>query len=132
MGSLIEVNDTLRITPEQGFPVDVLDLEEHQKNPVKLEDLEGMVFSFQGKPGARIYHLEPVRVFLAQDINDKWLFWGRIQIQSQEINKKLDSNGNWIEGEWETSGTYVFSDVYEPEYQKSFTTRESPENSSYL
>ena len=59
MGNYIEVNDTLQITEQQGFPVDVFDLENHLKTPVTLEDVRGRVFSFQEKPRARVFHLEP-------------------------------------------------------------------------
>jgi hypothetical protein len=132
MGSFIEVNDTLQITPEQGFPIDILDLKKHQQEPITLEDLAGKVLSFHNKPRPRLYHLEPVRVFLVQNIGGKWLFWGKIQIQSQKITKKFDSDGNWIKGEWETSGTYIFSEVYEPDYQRVFTIRESIPGRSYF
>ena len=44
MGSFIEINDTLRITVEQGFPVDILDLKKHQQNPVMTETLKDKIF----------------------------------------------------------------------------------------
>lgn len=132
MGSLIEVNDTLQITPEQGFPIEILDLKKHQQTPITLDDVKGMIFSFHNKPRPRLYHLEPVRVYLAQNINAKWVFWGKIQIQSQKITKKLDEAGNWIEDKWETSGTYFISEIYEPDYQKTFTIRESIPGRSYF
>jgi len=132
MGSFIEVNDTLQITSEQGFPIDILDLKKHKENPITLNDVKDKVFSFHSKPRPRLYHLEPVRVFLVQNIKGKWLFWGKIQIQSQEITKKLDENGNWIKDEWETSGTYIISDIYEPDYQKTFTIREAIPGKSYF
>lgn len=125
MGNYIEVNDTLQITEEQGFPVEVFDLESHVMNPVTLSDVMGRVFSFQGKPRARVYHLEPVRVFLVQNIDGKWLFWGHAQIQSQTISKVLDCNGEWT-GDWETRGTYIMSAVYDPVHQKRMTILESP------
>jgi uncharacterized cupin superfamily protein len=78
MGNYIEVNDTLQITLEQGFPSDILNLDCHQKNPVMYSDLEGKEFEFLDKPRARIFHLDPVRVFLVENIDGKWLFWGKI------------------------------------------------------
>lgn len=132
MGSFIEVNDTLQINEEQGFPIEILDLKKHQQNPIKLEEVKDLLFSFQNKPRPRLFHLEPVRVFLVQNIKGKWLAWGKIQIQSQEITKKLDDQGNWIKGEWLTSGTYKITEVYEPEYQKIFTIRESIPGRSYF
>ena len=131
MGNYIEVNDTLQITEQQGFPVDVFDLENHLKTPVTLEDVRGRVFSFQEKPRARVFHLEPVRVFLVQNINGKWLFWGHAQIQSQTISKVLDCNGDWT-NEWQTRGTYIMSAVYDPEHQRRMTTLESPPGRSYF
>ena len=60
MGSPIEINDTLNITREQGFPSDVLDRLRHSENTIQLADVEEMVFSFS-KPDARLYHLPPTR-----------------------------------------------------------------------
>ena len=37
MGSEIEMNDTLQITSEQGFPSE-LDYEQHQNNPFTVKD----------------------------------------------------------------------------------------------
>ena len=37
MGSTIIFNDTLQITAEQGFPVQLLDLERHQANAIHFE-----------------------------------------------------------------------------------------------
>ena len=42
MGSLIEINDTLQITKEQGFPRE-LNLENHLKNSIKVEDFQDKV-----------------------------------------------------------------------------------------
>lgn len=131
MGNYIEVNDTLQIMEKQGFPSDVFDLESHNEKPVTLADVSGKVFSFQGKPRARIFHLEPVRIFLVQNIDGKWLFWGHAQIQSQTIRKKNDSAGQWA-GEWETSGTYTISKVYTPDQQRETTLLESPPGKSYF
>jgi hypothetical protein len=44
MGSMIEINDTLQLTTEQGFPADLLSFESHCKNPVQLRDLECLFF----------------------------------------------------------------------------------------
>lgn len=40
MGSYFELNDTLQITTEQGFPADILDLKKHQKNPIMIKDVK--------------------------------------------------------------------------------------------
>lgn len=132
MGSFIEVNDTLQITPQQGFPSTIFDLQTHQQKPVTLEDVKGLVFNFNGKVGARLFHLDPVRVFLVQNIDGKWLFWGKVFIQSQAIGKLLNPDGTWIPDKWVTSGSYLISEIYEPSYQKLFTSRESPPGKSYF
>lgn len=131
MGNFIEVNDTLQITKEQGFPSDVFDLEGHLKDPVTLEDVKGRRFTFKDKPRARVYHLEPVRIFLVENINGKWLFWGHAQIQQQSISKAIDASGHWS-GEWKTGGEYIMSAVYDPVYQELITRRESPPGKSYF
>lgn len=132
MGSLIEINDTLQINEEQGFPADILNIEKHLEHPIQLEDVNGKVFSFGKKDRVRIYQIDPVRVYLVQNINGKWLFWGRVYIQSQSINKKLDANGQWQVDQWETSGTFIIIDIYDPAYQRAFTIRESPAGKSYF
>jgi len=79
MGSIIEINDTLQITKEQGFPPE-LDLEKHLEKPYKAEDFEGKVFEFKNKSGIRIYKIPPVRNFLVENKNSKWIYWGLVHI----------------------------------------------------
>jgi hypothetical protein len=81
MGSFIELNDTLRITSEQGFPA-ILGLETHLQKPYVLEDVVGKTFSFRAKPDIRVYKIPPVRNFLVQEINGKWVYWGLCFITS--------------------------------------------------
>ena len=131
MGSFVEINDTLQLTEEQGFPVEIFNLEKHQVNPVTLKDVEGRIFEFKNKPSARIFQIDPVRVYFAHNINGKWLFWGRVLIQSQKVEKSLNDDGSWTEGSWKTSGTYKILNVYSPEYQKTFTTNEAPDDRNY-
>ena len=83
MGSFIEINDTLQITKLQGFPAD-LDINIHKEKPFKAEDFEGKVFEFKDKPKIRMYHLPPVRNFLVENTNGKWLYWG--QVHMLEVN----------------------------------------------
>lgn len=132
MGSMVEINDTLQLTTEQGFPSDLLDLKKHQKNPVKLSAVKDTVFEFKDKPSARIFQLDPVRVYYVHNINGKWLFWGRVFIQSETIYKNVDAKGNWKEGDWLTSGTYKIIDIYDPKYQKEFTLHEAPPDRNYF
>lgn len=131
MGSYVEINDTLQLTTEQGFPK-ILNLQNHLKKPITLADVEGKIFKFKDKISARIFQLDPVRVYFVHNIDGKWLFWGRVFIQSETIYKKLDDKGNWVEGEWYTSGTYKIIDIYDPEYQKRFTLHEAPADRNYF
>jgi hypothetical protein len=107
MGSFIEINDTLRITTEQGFPKE-LDLATHLKTPYQLEDVAGKVFSFQAKPDIRIYKVPPVRNFLVQEVDGKWVYWGLCHIESVQHDyiKK------------ETSGTFKIIRLNTPEEMK--------------
>lgn len=131
MGSFVEINDTLQLTEEQGFPVHIFDLEKHQKTPITLKEVEGMVFEFKDKPSARIFQIDPVRVYFVHNVDGKWLFWGRVLIQSQKIEKQLNDDGTWNEGSWKTSGTYTILNVYDPKYQKTFTFNEAPDDRNY-
>jgi hypothetical protein len=79
MGSQIIHNDTLKITKEQGFPQE-LDLQTHLKNPYQIEDFEEKIFEFKNKEGIRNYQRPPVRNFLAEYKNEKWIYWGLIHI----------------------------------------------------
>jgi hypothetical protein len=95
MGSFIEINDTLRITTEQGFPTE-LDLATHLKNPYKLEDVADKVFKFQAKPDIRLYKIPPVRNFLVQEVDGKWVYWGLCLIESvQHDNLKKETSGTF-------------------------------------
>lgn len=132
MGSYLEVNDTLQLTKEQGFPTAILDYEKHLQKPILLSDVSDTLFEFRDKPNARIFHLDPVRVYLVHNIDGKWLFWGRVLIQSQTISKKLVPGSAWKEGDWLTSGTYKIIDLYDPDYQKTFTTREAPPDRNFF
>jgi len=125
MGSMIEINDTLQLTTEQGFPSDILDLARHRKHPVTLEQVGNRIFSFQNKPNARMFQLDPVRVFYVHNIGGKWLSWGHVYIQSLSITK--DAKGNWV-----TGGTYKIVQLYPPEYQEIFSKHESPPGLGYF
>ncbi len=117
MGSLIEFNDTLQITTEQGFPEE-LQLKEHQKRPFTAKDFKDRIFKFN-KPGTRIYHALPTRVFLVHNIGGKWLYWGHAHIIEQTINSQ-------------TSGKFKIVKIYDPDYQKLITINESRDGCSYF
>lgn len=95
MGSFIELNDTLRITKEQGFPAE-LDLDTHLKTPYTLDDVAGKVFTFRGKPDIRVYKLPPVRNFLVQEIDGTWVYWGLCFVESlNHDNLKKETSGTF-------------------------------------
>jgi hypothetical protein len=125
MGSYVELNDTLQITTEQGFPEVVLNLEKHRKTPIKTGDVAGQIFEFHNKPSARIFHLPPTRCFLVHNINGKWLYWGKILMLEQTI-----SSGN--KDAQTTSGKYKIIEIYDPEYQEQITRHETSEGKSYF
>jgi hypothetical protein len=132
MGSYIEINDTLQLTTEQGFPADILDLAKHREKPVTLDDVAGKVFEFKNKPSARMFQIDPVRVYYVHNIDGKWLFWGHALIQTQTVSKALGPDGSWDGESWQTAGTYVISQIYDPEYQEIFTRNEAPADRNYF
>ena len=107
MGSFIEINDTLRISKEQGFPAE-LSIEEHLKSPYALETVGGKVFSFKAKPKIRVYKIPPVRNLLVEDIDGKWVYWGLCHIL--EINHDYEKR--------ETSGTFKIIRLNSPDEMK--------------
>ncbi|MFX5952774.1 hypothetical protein ABTE58_19035, partial [Acinetobacter baumannii] len=62
----------------------------------------------------------------------KWLFWGHVYIQSQTVSKKFNADGSWTVGSWVTSGSFKIIEVYDPEYQKAFTIKESAPGRSFF
>lgn len=116
----IKLNDTLKITNKQGFPVKELNLEKHLKNPYKLKDLKNKIFTFI-KPLARLYCLPPTRNFLVQEINGKWIKWGHCLIIEQTIH----------DGK-KTTGKFIVSKIYDPEYMKIATINDTPNGKSYF
>lgn len=79
MGTHLETNDTLQITKEQGFP-SLLNFEAHLKNEITADIFIGKIFEFKNKPNIRVYHQPPVRNFLVENKNGKWIYWGLIHI----------------------------------------------------
>lgn len=132
MGSYIELNDTLQITKDQGFPTHIFERSSHLEMPVTLDQVKDQIFAFRDKPNARIFHTDPVRVYFVENIHGKWLFWGRISIQSFTIEKQVDSKGAWDGQSWKTHGIYKIIDVYDPHYQEVFTRREAPPDRNYF
>ncbi len=107
MGSLIELNDTLQITKEQGFPQE-LQLDVHLKTPYTVEQFATTIFSFSNKSDIRVYKAPPVRNFFVENKNGKWIYWGLvhiIEITHDYINRT-------------TSGKYKIIYINTPEEMK--------------
>lgn len=104
MGSQTINNDTLQLTKEQGFPSD-LDLDRHLKTPYQIGDFSEKIFEFQGKPGIRIYQAPPVRNFLVENKNGKWIYWGLVHI--------LEITHDYVNQT--TSGKFKIIYLYSPE-----------------
>ena len=108
MGSYVEINDTLQITKEQGFPKE-LDWKQHIVKPYNAEQFKHKVFEFKNKPNIRNYHMPPVRNFLVENINGKWIYWGLVhilEVKHDYINKV-------------TSGKFKIKYINSPEEMKS-------------
>lgn len=121
MGSFIELNDTLQITSEQGFPAE-LDLQKHLEKPFLVEDFEGRIFEFKDKPDMRIFHPAPTRVFLVHNIDGRWLYWGHCEIIEQTINARAKT----------TSGKFVITKIYSPEHQRAMSQIEVNPGKEFL
>ena len=107
MGSFIEINDTLQITEEQGFP-EVLNYEQHKVKPFTANDFKDKIFEFKNKPKVRIYKLPPVRNFLVQNIDGKWLYWGLVHV-IEVVHDNIKQT---------TSGKFRIIYIYTPEEMK--------------
>lgn len=107
MGSFIEINDTLQITKEQGFP-EKLDYKKHKIKPFLASDFKDQIFEFRNKPQIRIYKIPPVRNFLVENIDGKWLYWGLIHI--------IEVTHNTVKKT--TSGKFKIIYIYSPDEMK--------------
>ncbi len=103
----------------------MLRYEKHTQSPIPVSAVEGKTFEFYGKLGARFFHTPPTRCFLVEDIDGKWLHWGKIFMLEQTIRGAS-------EAERTTAGKYIIVELYDPEYQKLVTKRESPQGKSFL
>ena len=118
MGSIIEINDTLKISKDRGFPKD-LRLEDHVLDPESSNRFLNQESHFWNRD-ERLYHRKPTRVFLVEEINGKWLYWGHAIIMRLTI------------GEGRTDGDYIITKIYNPAYQRLATIEESPQGKSYF
>ena len=119
MGSAIEINDTLKISKERGFPIDLV-LEDYVNNPKSSEICMGVIFSFWNND-ERLYHRPPIRVFLVEEMPDgKWLYWGNAVMLEQTLRSG------------KTEGLYRITKIYQPDFQRQITVEESPVGKSYF
>ena len=75
----------------------------HNNKPFTAQQFEGKVFEFK-KPDIRMYQAAPVRNFLVQNINGRWLYWGLVHI--------LEVKHDYITKT--TSGTFKIIYLYPP------------------
>jgi len=122
MGSFIVNNDTLRINKTQGFPAE-LDIKKHLKKPYLIKCVEGKVFEFQAKEGIRVYQAPPIRNFLVEDVDGKWLYWGLchiIEITHDYVNRT-------------TAGKFKIIKINSPEeMKKAFELIDRVEKNNYF
>jgi hypothetical protein len=107
MGSIIELNDTLQLIKEQGFPAELV-WEIHQKKPFTTQDFADQVFEFKGKPRRRVFHDPPVRNFLVENREGKWLYWARIDVWDVVYDPETQT----------TSGKFKIIYLYTPDEMK--------------
>ncbi len=106
MGSLIEINDTLKLKRGEGFPE-------------KLEIGEKYPFIINER---RLYHLKPIRIFLVEEVNGLWNYKGHAVILEQTI----DATQN------ETRGIFEVIAIYPEEYSQLANKYEAPEGKAFL
>lgn len=105
MGSEIEINDTLKLKKELGVFDDV-----------KVGEV--VSFSILGR---RLYHLDPVRIFLVEDIAGKWNFIGHGLVQELHIDATRDT----------TSGRVLIRSLYPQDQRPNINAMESPPGKAY-
>lgn len=105
MGSLIEINDTLKLKRGHGFPD-------------KIELGKNYSFRIMGK---RLFHMKPVRVFLVEEIDGFWNYIGHALILEQTI----DATKN------ETRGIFEVIALYPKEYSKLANKFEAPKGKAF-
>ena len=125
---MVEINDTLQITAEQGFPADILDINKYLSGGgIKLEEVRGKTFVFRNKPAIRVFQQPPIRCSFVQSIKvnniEKWIYWGMCVITEtthDNINKT-------------TSGKFEIVTLHTPEEMKTyFKLRDGREDFDYF
>jgi hypothetical protein len=105
MGSLIELNDTLKLKRNAGFPPDIR---------------EGAMYEF-AIDGRRLYNLNPSRVFLVEEVDGKWNYVGHALILTQCIDTVNDK----------TTGRFQVTRVYPQDYVRLLNEFEPPMGRGY-
>jgi hypothetical protein len=106
MGSIIEINDTLKLTAAEGFPADL-----------RL----GARYPFR-KKGRRLFHLRPTRVFLVEEIGGLWNLRGHALIDELTIDAVRD----------ETAGIFEVSLLYPEEHRRVLNQYGAPAGKAFL
>jgi hypothetical protein len=106
MGSVIEINDTLKLTRDEGLPA-----------TPKL----GEVYAFT-KSERRLYHLKPTRVFLVEEKQGLWNFIGHAEILELTMDAEKD----------QTRGRFVITQIYERDYALMLNKREAPAGKGFV
>ena len=105
MGSIIEINDTLKLTRERGMPADP-----------KI----GERYHFR-LPDERLYNRAPNRVYLVEEIDGKWKHIGQAFVWEQTIH--ADTH--------ETSGIFEVTILYDKDYARRVSQVDSPKGKSF-
>ncbi|MCP4374119.1 MAG: hypothetical protein GY797_39335 [Deltaproteobacteria bacterium] len=105
MGSIIEINDTLKLKRGEQFPDNIA---------------IGGIYKFK-LDDRRLFHMKPVRVFLVEEVDGYWNYIGHVMIVKQTI----DAIKN------ETKGVYEVVALYPEEYAKLANEFESPKGKGY-
>jgi hypothetical protein len=100
MGSTIELNDTLKLTPAEGLPTD---------------PQMGPVYAFQ-KSGRRLFHLAPTRVFLVEDRAGRWNYLGHAHVLELTIDAEHD----------QTRGRFRITQLYPRDYAALANQHDAP------
>jgi hypothetical protein len=120
MGSFLEFNDTLQLTTEQGFPLE-LQLDSHLQEALTAALFKDRIFAFS-KPGLRVFHPSPTRCLLVHNIDGKWLYWGQCEIIEQTMHAKQKL----------TTGKFIITKIYLPEQQRMMSRNDVPDGKEYM
>ena len=105
MGSVIEINDTLKLSRGEGFPATAV---------------LGGHYDFR-VAGVRLFHLKPVRVFLVEEVDGLWDYVGHAQILELTINAVTR----------ETSGRFEITLLYPRDNADQRNVEEAPPGRAY-